>query len=793
MNLIKKMLRDIRNNKVQFASVFFMSLLGIMIYSGIEGVWLGMSSNSSAFYDDTYAVNSWVYGAELQKEDLNSLKKIDGVEDGILSMQFDCAQVEDGENKYQLQVNTFSDNKINDSFIAEGHTLSNIDEDACWLDDNYAKAHNIKIGDKITLKYLTMEYDFTVEGTIISPEYVSYTGSKTTLNPDHNMYGYCYINEKGAKAFVGGISYNVAKLITKSRIQVTESDGNNINSLFKDVLTSGEQNEKEFDSEYQKSLGDKYIISYSRSNYQGTQAFTSQIVQLRSMSFMFSALFIILSLLSMQTTMKRLVETQRTQIGTLKALGFSRLQITLHYASYGFIISSVGAILGFIIGPKVITPVLIEVQKDFYTLPIWSGESSVISYLIIFVMIISCTLITILACRESARLVPAEAMRNKQIEVDENSSKKLANYLPFEWKWSVRYIQRNRVRTIIGVIGVAGCLILLMASIGLYDSLNFANIFLYGTQYTYTNKIVFDSEATEEVFDDVKNDLLQDYQEVEEQVIQIRTKDTVYPSTIMVIDEGYYVSFYKNIFNRDEQISLSDDQIIISSKLADKLGITKGQTVKIKLAGDTDYVNVDVTNIVYMPAPQGIVMSRECFEKLGYTFATNAMFTGVDDVEDIREMNGVSEVTSLDKQYESAESVLDSAMMIVILLIMAGIVLSVIILFNLGILNYTERMREYSTLKVLGFEDVEIKDIIMKDTVITSMLGLVVGLPLGFSFLKLYVGTVSTVSFDYYPHISWYYLLIVILATIICSFSINHVVVSKIKNLDMVEALKSVE
>ena len=794
LELFKKMLRDIRSNKVQFASVFLMALLGIMIYSGIEGVWLGMDKNSASFYERTDAVTDWVYGRELTEEELENITELDDVEQGTLSMQFDCSHVigtGNGEKTCHLQVNTFQNSDMNRSHITDGSDFSDAGDHVCWLDQNYAAAHAISVGDRLTLRYTKHQREVTVAGTVISPEYVSYTGSKTTLNPNHELYGYCYINENTAEAFLGDdFEYNVCKLITDNAAE-------------------------RLSSELPDLLEQKFIISYDRSNHIGVQAFTSQITQLRSMSFMFSALFLLLSLLSMQTTMKRLVETQRTQIGTLKALGFTNLQIMLHYALYGFFISAVGAALGLILGPRVITPLLITVQKDFYTLPRWSGKNSFISLAIILVTILTCTVITILACRDSVHLVPAEAMRNKQVVVKEKGSTRLENALPFEWKWSVRYILRNKMRTLVGVIGVAGCLVLMMASVGLYDSLHYANQFLYGVQYHYKNKIVLNDDADDKTFRQIEDALSDDVQYASEWIIQIKTAETVYPSTITVVDKGYYITLYRDVLHRRDQIALDEDTVLISSKLAEKLGVSKGQTVKVKLAGygsvqnlvitdpisfiltptnlDIGYQDTAITDVIYMPAPQGIVVSADYFRKLGFPFQANCVFTNAEDMSQIRNLEGVGEVTSLEEQYQSAETVLDSAMMIVILLIAAGVVLSIIILFNLGILNFTERIREYSTLKVLGFENGEIKSIIMKDTIITSAFGILIGIPLGIWFLRLYVGTVSTTSFDYYPHLAWYFLAAVIAATLLCAFAVNYVVVSKIKRIDMVEALKSVE
>ena len=237
LELFKKMLRDIRSNKVQFASVFLMALLGIMIYSGIEGVWLGMDKNSASFYERTDAVTDWVYGRELTEEELENITELDDVEQGTLSMQFDCSHVigtGNGEKTCHLQVNTFQNSDMNRSHITDGSDFSDAGDHVCWLDQNYAAAHAISVGDRLTLRYTKHQREVTVAGTVISPEYVSYTGSKTTLNPNHELYGYCYINENTAEAFLGDdFEYNVCKLITDNAAERSSPTTAAITSVYR--------------------------------------------------------------------------------------------------------------------------------------------------------------------------------------------------------------------------------------------------------------------------------------------------------------------------------------------------------------------------------------------------------------------------------------------------------------------------------------------------------------------------------------------------------------------------------
>ncbi|WP_160672653.1 ABC transporter permease [Clostridium sp. C8-1-8] len=775
LRLMQKMTRDLWKYKIQFCSVFLMSLLGIMIYTGIEGVWLGMDNQSKMFFKETNLADLWVYGSSFTDDDLSKIKNIDNVREAESTM---IADVE-SESKIKLKNNQNSqirmiisdDNSISKLEIIKGEKF-NKDSEGCWIDYSYAKEQKIDVGDNIKLSYSDVTHKYKVEGLIMSPEYVSYTGSATAMTPDHKKYGYCLMSEKGGKGFLGKVDYN--------QIRVKLDKASDVKKVKEDI-------------EYE--LGSKFTSCYDKSEYPGVAIFINQIKQLRILSFMFSILFILLSLLAMQTTMKRLVDNQKMQIGTMKALGFSNIQILIHYSLYGFTISLLGSFIGFLLAPSFITPILLNIQKNFYTMPRWSGEISIISYIIIAIIVLACTITTIVACREGIQGMPAETMRNSTSVKNKNSydkdDSKIWSRISFEWKWSVRDILRNKGRAVIAIIGVAGCMMLLIASFGMYDSLKKANTSLFGEQYDYYAKVAFSNNATDKDKDEVYKLVNPDAQKIEDVTAEVKTDKTQKTSSLSIIDDGYYIHLKDS---NGKVINLSSENVVVSNRLAEQLNIKKDDNLKIRLTDDDRYTVIKVDSIIPITAPQGIFISKKAWENLNYSFKPNFILVGKEKAVDrVEKKSGVKEVVTLKDQLEDMDNVLDSAVVIVVLLIFAAVFLSIIILFNLGVLSFTERSREYATLKVLGFKQKEIKNLIFKDSMITTIIGWIVGIPLGFVFLKLYVISISTDTFEYVPYIKIQSLLIATLITFGCALFIIIILSRKVRKIDMVQALKSVE
>ena len=256
-----------------------------------------------------------------------------------------------------------------------------------------------------------------------------------------------------------------------------------------------------------------------------------------------------------------------------------------------------------------------------------------------------------------------------------------------------------------------------------------------------------------------------------------------------IIDNGYYLTLTNG---KGSVIDLPNDGIVISETLAKEVDASENEYIKIYELSKSYVVRVD--KIIPVNTPQAMFISSEYWKKVGGVFSPTSLFVGNNsNINKIKNENYSKDVYVLDSQHKEADDVLSSIKAIIFMLIAAAVLLSVVILYNLGILSYTERSREYATLRVLGFHNSEIKSLIFKDSAFNIVIGLIFGIPCGFQFLKLYVGAVSTSTIKYFAYLSIASFVIALTITIGCSLTVCYLVTRKVKSIDMVEALKSVE
>ncbi|HOV40390.1 MAG TPA: ABC transporter permease, partial [Oscillospiraceae bacterium] len=338
------------------------------------------------------------------------------------------------------------------------------------------------------------------------------------------------------------------------------------------------------------------------------------------------------------------------------------------------------------------------------------------------------------------------------------------------------------------VIGVLGSITLLMASFGIQDSVKNANQNIYGKQYSYYEKIEINNISDKEK-ENAENILQGDFQWINEGSAEVRTKNNVKTCTIDIIDNGYYLTLTND---KGSVIDLPTDGVVISETLAKELGISENEYLKIYELSKNYVVKVD--KIIPLNTPQAIFISNVYWKKVGGVFLPTSLFVGNNsNIDKIENQNYSKNVYILKSQLKEADDVLSSIKAIIFMLIAAAVLLSIVILYNLGMLSYTERNREYATLRVLGFYNSEIKSLIFKDSAFNIIIGLILGIPCGFQFLKIYVNVVSTSTIKYFAYLNIASFVIALGITIGCSLAVCYLVSKKVKSIDMVEALKSIE
>lgn len=759
--LLRKMFREIKIYWTQFISVFLMALIAIAIFSGMAAVWNGLDVSTKKYVEDTNLADYIIYTKgileEEQSEKLAEINKLDGVEKISLASNIKTLVK---ENETNLNLKALDNQNAMKPLTMEGEKFDT-QKDGIWLDKSFAEENNFKVGDYITIQFLGQEEKFKIKGFVLHSEYIYYTGTLTETIPNHKQYGYGFISKANMDKL------NPLKMYSEIRIKSSAS----------------------LDEEYVKEIiGDSFVKFSKRSDIYSYERVNKENSQMKKTSTLFSIIFVCLSLLTMHTSMMRLVQKQKILIGTMKAIGISKKQIRLHYALYGLSISIAGALLGLVLGRLIISPRLLQIKQTTITIPNWELVHSEYTYLLIASIVLICMSAAIFAANKALKGMPAETMRNAQnmdIEVKKmwlEKSNFLWSKISYYWRWVLRDISRNKVRFIMGVIGVMGGMVLLVAGLGGQQSIYKSNDFVFENQFNYDTKaIILDHKSVDKIEEKKQLNF--------EAEIDIDLNDSLKRSMLTACEESTLMTYF-NL--EDEKINLEDEKAVITRKLAEELDLEVGDTVKIR-PSSKEWEEVEISNITKNLTPQGIILSKKYYENRFGDFIPNIILVNNMSEDEINDIEGFTAPISKDRQIVCMDELVESVNSIVKLLIVASMMLTVVILYNLGTLNFIEKTREYATLKVLGFKQKEIRNIVIKDCILTIIIGWIIGIFASVNFLKLYIKVISFENFEWRPYVDFKLLGICSTIVILTSIIINLIMSSKVRKISMVESLKSVE
>lgn len=306
--LLRKMLRDIKNNLGQFISIFLMTTLAALVFSGINAEWYGMKAESEKYYAESRLPDIWITGSNFNNDDVTRVKEISDISEATLRLSFD-SPVNMGSEK-TLRINVIENDTLSKAKVIEGISLDS-SQDGLWLDNSFAKANNLCIGDKITLEIANRKIEKNILGLILHPEYVYSSNDGNGFMPDYENFGFAF-------------------LYSSQFSQGFETPYNQILITIKE-----DADEKSISEDLESKFSDKSIMIINRDGHPSVSTFNAEIEQNKAMGGVFPVVFFLIAALSLFTTMTRMTNSQRTQIGILKALGFSKNRILMHYVSYG--------------------------------------------------------------------------------------------------------------------------------------------------------------------------------------------------------------------------------------------------------------------------------------------------------------------------------------------------------------------------------------------------------------------------------------------------------------------------
>ena len=752
MSLSKKMLRDIKINKTQFIAIFLMAFLGIFAYCGIYGEYYGLEQTSNEFYTDTNMADGWIYNSDFNDSSLDKINEISEQSDRQAVVQ----SVADMEDKPDITLHFVENGTVSKFYMTEGKDFDSEDDSGVWLDKRFADARNFSLGDNITFEFYGQKINKEIKGIGYSPEYI-YESSPSSLTPDFSEIGFAYLS---SNALPEHLDYNR-------------------------VLVKYNQSDKDFKEKLDKSID--YLSFTKKEDQLSVAKFTDEMAQHKMIGDVFPIVFILVTFLTLLTTMTRIVSHQRTQIGILKAVGFKDRTIILHYLSYAFWPVLAGAILGLITGPMIIPQMFYPTMARSYSMPSWHPGFDMSFVYIAVLLVVSSVFVTYLSCRRISKENPANTLRPKAPKVSSKSlieKSRIWNHLSFNLRWNWRDARRNKFRVFMAIVGVMACVALLIAAFGMNDSMKELKTWEYDNISHYESKLVLSNEANPIELNDILNETNGSF--IMQQSIEIKTKDMEDTVVLLVSNNTDLISYTDS---NKKPLDIDEGDVSISTKLADTFNLSMGDKIKWHIVGSDEWVTSKIGQIHAEPVSQGLIMSPDTLEDQGLNFTPTNILTKEKFDDDY---DSIKSVTSIGKLKKSWDMVTEAVMMMVYVVTVVAVALAILVLYNLGILSFTEMEREIATLKVLGFKTNLLRKLLLTQNVIFTAIGFVLGIPLGFYFMTLMMDAAGD-SLYYVPSLTWGNILLTALITFTISIGVNLLFSGKISDLNMVEALKDVE
>ena len=551
-----------------------------------------------------------------------------------------------------------------------------------------------------------------------------------------------------------------------------------------------------------------YVLG--RNTNAGFVGFDQDTERVSNLATIFPVIFFLVAALACLTTMTRMVEEQRTEIGALKAMGFSRLSISKKYIGYAFLASLLGGILGLAIGCTLIPAVIANAFNIMYAMPpLEFREQTALCVLAVLAAVLCTTGAALWACLSTLIATPANLMRPKAPKAGKRVLLERVGFiwkrLTFTWKVTMRNLFRYQRRFWMTVIGIGGCTALIVTGFGLHESIfailnkQFDEISLYDATVGLDEDAAPDELAA--VTDYLDNSgKVERWHLTSQHTAEASNRGVAYDVGLYAIDDFEGFTRFMNLRHRqdDEPVTLRSDGAIITEKLSELLGVEVGDAITLDKDGRVD---VRVDDIVEHYVQHNVYLSAACYERLlGETPARNLILLkygdGAQSDEVSAQLMAMDAVTShsyiaaIRDSFTNSMEAIDYAVVIIIL---SAAALAFVVLYNLTNINITERTRELATLKVLGFFDKEITAYVYRENVFLTLFGIVLGLVMG-RFLHAWMVLTVEVDIVMFGRTAPPYAYILAAAlTVVFSVMVNIAAHFKLKKVDMVESLKTVE
>ena len=761
-----KLYRDMSRAAMQFLSIILLCALGTFAFAALDGMARMTRTTIDTYFEENNLADFWVTipggagRAELQK-----IEAIDGVDRVIARFVTDLeTTIADDVNVNITAYDGAMD--VNTPLMREGAPLDPADLRGCLIQERFSIAQGLSTGDRISVKFGGEEHTFIIRGVCVSPEYVALSRG---VAADPEKYGFILANSRALPAIP----------LTQAVVTITD-----------------DASEAAVQAAIEAALPEALILN--RGAHTSTARCDNDAQMFENLTYVFPILCYAVAALIVMTTLSRMIDNQRMQMGTLKALGFSARQIRSHYLSYAVVPSFVGAVLGTVVGHLTLPPILWDALMGQSEMPYQLHPPiSVPAWCMVGLTVVMSVSICYFTYRKSAQESTAALLRPKppkdgrRILLERITP--LWTRLSFNTKMIVRNLMRNKLRTVMSFVGLLCCTMLIITSLGLQDSVTR----LANRYYTGTLRYDLRANLTGETGTADSYERRIDAERVEclmEKSVTLYAASDARTTMLTVLRDDQTM---QHLGEDETFLPLSSGFLAVTYKLSQTLGISVGDTVRLYLPGDDEAISMTVGQIVHNNTVQGVYMNTSTWESLRKgDFCPTAIQVRGPGEGCIPALEDMDEVDTIDYPPELIHDMLemlDALSSVFSLITVIALALAFVICYNMGLMNFVERLREYATLKVLGYHQKEIRSLIVNENVIISVLGVVCGVGPGILLTDVVMHSCEPET-GFYPGVPTIQSIVAAcLITFLFSILIQLLLTRKVRTIDMVEALKSVE
>ncbi|MDO3677116.1 ABC transporter permease [Paenibacillus ehimensis] len=774
MKLLLKLVRDIRQSIGQFIAIVLVIAVGAFFYAGLITYSDNLSAYTKAYFKEHNLSDLNVYYSQISKDEVAGLSEIEGINKIEGRYTLDATQAFEG---YKASIKMHSipvNNEINTPAMVEGRTPSKKDE--ILLDSHYAKEHQVRVGDKISLSSNKKHYSFTISGLCENVEY-----AKKNEIQDHKTFGVAYMAEDTIPEMVNGFFYN--------EVLIDAKEGYDLDQLGKSIEAQSKQ------LSYLNQVSKERSFSYSK--------LTETIHNNNLMSKVIPFVLFLIGAIILFLTMSRMIDSQRNQVGIMKALGVKNRTIMLHYMGYPLLVGIIGSILGCSIAAMVFIPLVTASSSRAYSLPDIKFALSFYSFLppMIFSSafgLLSCYLSgrTVLKERAAQAMRPKPPKKMKMLLIERIPG--IWSRISYSYKLIVRNIFLNKQKALVSSVGVVASTVLLITAFGTHTALlkvanQIEEVYAYDLRVDYA--IGASSDAS-----NLPSGIKQKF-DLSAYPVEFIQDDKQEKATLTVTEkENKLLHFFDENNNK---LFLENNGVLVPQSYADKYHIAEGDLIRLKFTAPefkNKMIEMKVLNISTQYSNPSFYSTPAYLRSFDIAYNPSSLLVEANSSADLVSVRNffeqdphVDKITDKNDLKKSAQYILKQNSFVFIMFIICAVILSFGAIYTISSINIYERNRELATLKVLGYQKYKINRLIFLENIILTTFAVMVALPISGYMYTIIVKALSSAHQQIPDQLNVFVLLAAVIVAFFLTILANLLLRRKVTQINMIESLKSIE